>query len=919
MRQTLALAVSLAIGTDKERKKHDMETTIALVGNPNSGKTTLFNQLTGNHQYVGNWPGVTVERKTGHLKSDKNIQFVDLPGIYSLSPYSSEEVISRNYLADGHPDVIINIVDASNLERNLYLTTQLMEFGIPVVVALNLMDIVKKRGYTVKSKELSEQLQVPVVEISALRGDGLEDLVATTVKAARAGIASQPVAFAPELETALAAIEDKLPGIMPADKRRYYAIKLFERDQKAIDELGTKVSCDDIILEAESLFDDSSDAIITNERYRYIEGFIKRVHKRALTGATVSEKIDSVLTNRILALPIFVVVIALIYYISISTVGTYATDWANDGVFGDGWYLDPVAIVSNEGTAQAALDAATEPYDEAQTAINEYLSAAGEAGVNTDEIAAFIGEEAEEGADLSSPEFQAALTAFEQDAATSNVVAEYTTVDGDSAMETDYFVYYGEAGEQQAQALADERNAQIAAEGREGSAEAVVYSFDGSVVDEESGESITQGVGVAAPEDPSAYGLWIPGIPVLIGTALEAVGCVGWLYDLIMNGIVAGVGAVLGFVPQIMILFFLLAILEACGYMARVTFILDRLFRRFGLSGKTFVPMIVGTGCGVPGIMVSRTIESESARRLTVMTTTFMPCSAKLPIIALIATAVFGGVWWVAPLAYFMGIAAIIVSGIILRKTRPFMGKVTPYVMELPEYRLPRFVDLLRSMWDRAWAFIKKAGTIILLATIVVWFLSGYGIYEGQFMWVGEELMDHSFLAYFGNAFAWVFAPLGFGNWECASTVVTGLIAKENVISTMAIVYGGDPNMAWTSAYMVSLAATVGSVALVPVAAFAFMTFQLLCAPCFAAMGAIKREMGGFNKWFWAAIAWECGFAYVISLIIFQLGAWVVTGVFSLGTIVGLLFLVALIWMLFRPASKPAAPEQTNTAVKATA
>ena len=767
MRQTLALAVSLTTGTDKERNKHDMETTIALVGNPNSGKTTLFNQLTGNHQYVGNWPGVTVERKTGHLKSDKNIQFVDLPGIYSLSPYSSEEVISRNYLVDGNPDVIINIVDASNLERNLYLTTQLMEFGIPVVVALNLMDIVKKRGYTIKSKELSEQLQVPVVEISALRGDGLEDLVATTVKAAHAGIAPQPVTFAPELETALAAIEDKLPGIMPADKRRYYAIKLFERDQKAIDELGAKVSCDDIILEAESLFDDSSDAIITNERYRYIEGFIKHVHKRALTGATVSEKIDRVLTNRILALPIFVVVIALIYYISISTVGTYATDWANDGVFGDGWYLDPVAIM--------------------------------------------LGGE------------------------------------------------------------------------------------------------------------PSDTALWIPGIPVLIGTALEAVGCIGWLYDLIMDGIVAGVGAVLGFVPQIMILFFLLAILEACGYMARVTFILDRLFRRFGLSGKTFVPMIVGTGCGVPGIMASRTIESESARRLTVMTTTFMPCSAKLPIIALIATAVFGGVWWVAPLAYFMGIAAIIVSGIILRKTRPFMGKVTPYVMELPEYRLPRFVDLLRSMWDRAWAFIKKAGTIILLATIVVWFLSGYGIYEGQFMWVGEELMDHSFLAYFGNAFAWVFAPLGFGNWECASTVVTGLIAKENVISTLAIVYGGDPNVAWESAYMASLAASAGSVALVPVAAFAFMTFQLLCAPCFAAMGAIKGEMGGFNKWFWAAIAWECGFAYVISLIIFQLGAWVVTGVFSLGTIVGLLFLVALLWMLLRPASKPAVPEQTNATVKAAA
>ena len=896
-----------------------METTIALVGNPNSGKTTLFNQLTGNHQYVGNWPGVTVERKTGHLKADKNIRFVDLPGIYSLSPYSNEEVISRNYLADGHPDAIINIVDASNLERNLYLTTQLMEFGVPVVVALNQMDIVKKRGYTIKSKELSEQLQVPVVEISALRGDGMKELVATAVKAAREGTAPQPVSFTPELETALKKIEDKLPSVMPDDMRRYYAIKLFERDQKAIEELGAHVNCDDIILDAESLFNDSSDAIITNERYRYIESFIKRVHRRSITGATISEKVDAVLTNRILALPIFVVVITLIYYISISTVGTYATDWANDGVFGDGWYLDPVAIVSTEGTAQSALDAATEPYDEAQTAVNEYLTQAGEAGVNTDEIAAFIGEEAEEGADLESPEFQAALAGFEQQAASSGFVAEYTSVDEESSMETDYFVYYGEAGEEQALALADARNEEIAAEGREGSAEAVVYSFDGEVTDEETGEAITQGVGVPAPEDPSAYGIWIPGIPVLIGTALEAVGCVGWLYDLIMDGIVAGVGAVLGFVPQIMILFFLLAILEACGYMARVTFILDRLFRRFGLSGKTFVPMIVGTGCGVPGIMASRTIESESARRLTVMTTTFMPCSAKLPIIALIATAIFGGVWWVAPLAYFMGIAAIIVSGIILRKTRPFMGKVTPYVMELPEYRLPRFVDLLRSMWDRAWAFIKKAGTIILLATIVVWFLSGYGIYEGQFMWVGEDLMDYSFLAYFGNAFAWIFAPLGFNNWECASTVITGLIAKENVISTMAVVYGGDPNVAWTSAYMASLAATTGSVLLVPVAAFAFMTFQLLCAPCFAAMGAIKREMGGFNKWFWAAIGWECGFAYVIALIIFQIGAWVTTGIFSLGTIVALVFVAALIWALFRPASKPAAPEQASSAAKAAA
>ncbi len=881
-----------------------MATTIALVGNPNSGKTTLFNQLTGNHQYVGNWPGVTVEKKTGHLKGDKEVEFVDLPGIYSLSPYSNEEVVARNYLSEGSPDAIINIVDASNLERNLYLTTQLMEFGVPVVVALNQMDIVKKRGYTIKSKELSERLNLPVVEISALRGDGIEDITAAAVKAAKEGAAPIPVSFTPELETALKKIEEMLLAPMPQNLRRYYAVKLFERDEKAAAELAAKVDCDDIILETESKFDDRSDAIITNERFRYITGFISLVQKRAISGATISEKIDSVLTNRILALPIFVVVISLIYYISISTVGGYATNWANDGVFGDGWYLDPRAIVMTEGTSQAALDEATEPYEEAQTAIANYIAAADEAGVDTSEISKYLGENAEEDADLESAEYKAALAQFEKEAAQAAVVASYPSINGDTTVEKDYYVYYGEAAKAKAQAMADERNDKVAAEGRSQAVEAVIYNFDGEVTDEETGEPVAQGVGVPAPKEPSAYGIWVPGIPVIIGGALEAVGCVDWLYDLIMNGIVAGVGAVLGFVPQIMILFFLLAILEACGYMARVTFILDRIFRRFGLSGKTFVPMIVGTGCGVPGIMSSRTIESESARKLTVMTTTFMPCSAKLPIIALIATAVFGGAWWVAPVAYFMGIASIIISGIMLRKIRPFLGETTPYVMELPEYRLPRFVDLLRSMWERAWAFIKKAGTIILLATIVVWFLSNYGIYEGEFQRVGEELMDYSFLAYFGNAFAWIFTLQGFNNWECASTVITGLIAKENVIGTMAIVYGGDPSVAWSSAYMASLAETTGSVALVPVAAFAFMTFQLLCAPCFAAMGAIKREMGGLNKWFWAAIGYECGFAFAISLIIYQIGAWVTVGTFGVGTVIALALIAFMLCALFRKPSK---------------
>lgn len=735
-----------------------MSIRLALAGNPNCGKTTMFNDLTGSTQYVGNWPGVTVEKKEGRYKADKQVSITDLPGIYSLSPYTLEEVITRDYLVHEKPDAILNLVDAANIERNLYLTTQLLEMGIPVVVALNMMDIVEKRGDVIDTAKLSAKLGVPVVQTTALKGKGTKELVEAAKHAAKSGAKPAAPAFSDAIEQAIGQIASLIADVTEEDQRRWFAVKLFERDEKVLARFrfgkDTLEKLEAIITAVEDELNDDAESIITDARYQYIAEVVKPCVKKQKSGMTVSDKIDRIVTNRILALPIFALVMFVVYYVSVTTVGKALTDWANDGVFGEGWEL---------------------------------------------------------------------------------------------------------------------------------------------------------------------FGAWIPGIPTILGGALSGLGIADWLYSLIMDGIVAGVGAVLGFVPQILVLFLFLAILEDCGYMARVAFIMDRIFRKFGLSGKSFIPMLIGTGCGVPGIMASRTIESESARRLTVMTTTFMPCSAKLPIIALIATAIFGGVWWVAPLAYFMGIAAIIVSGIILRKTRPFMGKVTPYVMELPEYRLPRFVDLLRSMWDRAWAFIKKAGTIILLATIVVWFLSGYGIYEGQFMWVGEDLMDYSFLAYFGNAFAWIFAPLGFNNWECASTVITGLIAKENVISTMAVVYGGDPNVAWTSAYMASLAATTGSVLLVPVAAFAFMTFQLLCAPCFAAMGAIKREMGGFNKWFWAAIGWECGFAYVISLIIFQIGAWVVTGIFSLGTIVAIVLIAALLWALFRPASKPAAPAQADTTAKAAA
>ena len=889
-----------------------MAITIALVGNPNSGKTTLFNQLTGNHQYVGNWPGVTVERKTGTLKGHTDVQVVDLPGIYSLSPYSNEEVIARDYLERREADVIIDIVDASNLERNLYLTTQLMEFGTPVVVALNQMDIVRKRGYEIDSQALAKTLGLPVVEISALLGEGIDNVIAAAKVAADEKVAPEPCRFSPDLEDLIAHLEEDLPESVEPHLKRFHAIKLLEGDKRVVAQHGNIGDIDGHVRALEARFGDKTDAVITNERYKYITKFIDNVQKRTKDEKSTTSKADKILLNRVLALPIFVVIIAAIYYISISTVGGYATDWANDGVFGDGWFLDPIAIVQGpDAGAQGAYDADAEPFDEAQEAIATFLEAAEAEGIETDLVAAnFLAEPDEEllatlgedfEADPESAKAQAALLQFESEAAARGIIGEFTAIDGDELTETDYFVYVGAENEAKAQAMADARNEEIEAEGRSDAAEAVIYNFDGEVEsDEEEGAMVPQGIKVPAPGEPSEYGIWVPGIPVLIGALLTSIGCVDWLYDLIMDGIVAGVGAVLGFVPQIMILFFLLAILERCGYMARVTFILDRIFRRFGLSGKTFIPMIIGTGCGVPGIMASRTIESESSRHLTVMTTTFMPCSAKLPVIALISTAVFGGVWWVAPLAYFMGIASIIMSGIILKKFKSFRGETTPYIMELPEYRLPRFVDLLRSMWERAWAFIKKAGTIILLATIVVWFLSGYGIYEGEFMWVGEDLMDYSFLAYFGNSFAWLFAPLGFDNWQSASTVITGLAAKENVIGTMAIVFGGG-ELAWSSEFMQSLALTTGSVALVPIAAFSFMTFQLLCAPCFAAMGAIKREMGGFNKWFWAALGWECGWAYVIALIIYQVGKLVTIGSFGVWTVIAILFAVAILVGLFRP------------------
>ena len=828
-----------------------MSVSIALVGNPNSGKTTLFNQLTGNHQYVGNWPGVTVEKKTGTLRGDRDVEFVDLPGIYSLSPYSNEEIIARNFLSSGNPDAIVNIVDASNLERNLYLTTQLMEFGVPMIVALNQMDVVKKRGIKIKTDELARRLNVPVVEISALRGDGIEHLADKAVDTARKKRVAAPIIFDPEVEECLTQIEALLPATIPERLRRFHAIKVFERDEYEVVDHGMRKSCEEFIAKVEADLDDSSDAIITNERYRYITSFIGDVQKKTLKGLTVSEKIDRVVTNRVAALPIFVAVIALVYYLSISTVGTYFTDWINDGVFGDGWF------VASQG--REAYDEAADEYTGAQNDIDAYLTAASEAGVSTDDISEYVGADKAEDADLESDEGQAALAAFNEEAQAAGVVGTTHVVDEDS----------GEADEH-----------------------------------EVTSEMFNDALAVAEP-DPAAFGPWVPGIPVLVQGGLDAIEAPAWLSDLVLSGIVAGVGAVLGFLPQIMVLFFLLAILEGCGYMARVTFILDRMFRRFGLSGKTFIPMLVGTGCGVPGIMASRTIESESSRRLTVMTTTFMPCSAKLPAIALITTAFFGGAWWVAPSAYFLGIASIIVSGIMLKKTKPFRGETTPYIMELPEYRLPRFVDLLRSMWERAWAFVKKAGTIILLATIIVWYFSTYGIVDGAY--VAVESMDQSFLAAFGNAIAWIFAPLGWGTWEGAAAAVTGLMAKENLVSTMAVLYSGNPDVAWTTTFLQGLDAYTGGFALS--AGFSFLVFNLLCAPCVAAIGAVKREMGGFNKWFWAAIGYETGFAWVVALMFYNFSRVAAGGALDLWFWVAVIAAAVMLFMLFRPAPKDGAED----------
>ena len=846
---------------------------VALAGNPNSGKTTLFNALTGSNQYVGNWPGVTVEKKGGKLKADKSIEITDLPGIYSLSPYTLEEVVARNFLIQEKPDAILNIVDGSNLERNLYLTTQLLEMGVPVVVAVNMMDVVRKRGDEIHADQLAKELGCNVVEISALKNEGIDEVV-NCLKTIGSAAAPTPITFSAVVEEAISTIEGRLPSSVPASLKRFYAIKLLEKDSKIAAALEGAPDVSDVIAKVEKESDDDTESVIINDRYSYISTIIDHCRSKNMASQlTTSDKIDRVVTNRILALPIFVVVMFLVYYISVSTVGTIATDWANDGVFGDGWYL---------GSGQEQFDEVTEEFEGAQESVDAFEAAAEEEDL--DPASETFIEDAE----------AAGLTATYESYDDETGENETVEVDVDACQEAlDVLAPY--QGDQNAiaafEAAAIEEG--LDPESEDFADEAADAGIIATYVDED-GETQEVDADTYAEEvegsepDPTEYGMWVPGIPVLVEQGLDSIGCADWLKALILDGIVAGVGAVLGFVPQMLVLFLLLAFLESCGYMARIAFILDRVFRRFGLSGKSFVPILIGTGCGVPGIMSSRTIENQNDRRMTVMTTTFIPCGAKLPIIALFAGAVFGGEWWVAPSAYFLGIIAILCSGVILKKTRFFAGDPAPFVMELPAYHLPTIGAVLRSMWERAWSFIKKAGTIILVACILIWFISSYGFVDGVFQAVEDQ--NDSILAIIGGAICWIFAPQGFGDWQAASATITGLIAKENVVSTFGILYDGDAG--WYANVQAAFTFASG---------YAFLAFNLLCAPCFAAMGAIKREMNN-TKWFFAAIGYQCGIAWVVSLWIYQFAGLAVGEVsFNVFTVLAIATFIAFLWLLFRP------------------
>ena len=787
-----------------------MNIRIALAGNPNSGKTTLFNALTGSNQFVGNWPGVTVEKKEGRLKKHEGVTITDLPGIYSLSPYTLEEVVARNYLLGERPDAILNIVDGTNLERNLYLTTQLTELGIPVVVAINMMDIVKKNGDKINVEELSRQLGCRVVEISALKGTGIMAAAEAAVDAARNGKTVPQHTFSGSVEHALAHIEEAAVHDMPEEQQRWYAIKIFERDDKVLAALnidkGVMEHIENDIKAVEAELDDDAESIITNERYVYIGEVIKACYKKKNHGGlSTSDRIDRIVTNRWLGLPIFAAVMFIVYWVAMVGVGAPATDWANDGLFGDGWHL----LGIDGGYGKLA---------------EEY----GDASLIVDGYDAYIEENG-------------------------SLAADGT------------FTYEVENEETLA-----------------------ITTKKATMVDYEKAKATIERIG--EEPDPADYGIWVPGVPVLVGNALEKAGTADWLSGLILDGIVAGVGAVLGFVPQMLVLFLMLAFLEACGYMARIAFVLDRIFRKFGLSGKSFIPMLIGTGCGIPGIMASRTIENERDRRMTIMTTTFIPCGAKVPFIGMIAGALFGGSAWVSTSAYFIGMAAIIISGIMLKKTRMFAGDPAPFVMELPAYHWPTVGNVLRSMWERGWSFIKKAGTIILLSTIFVWFTSRFGWVDGQFAMLEEDQISLSILARIGGAIAWIFAPLGWGNWQATVASITGLVAKENIVGTLGVLYSGGSG----TVYQALAAAFTG------ITGYSFLVFNLLCAPCFAAIGAIRREMNS-PKWTWFAIGYQCGFAYAVALMINQFGGLFTGNANIIGVIAAVIVLAAIIYMLVRP------------------
>ena len=816
----------------------EKEIRIALAGNPNCGKTTLFNALTGSNQYVGNWPGVTVEKKEGRLRKHDNVIIQDLPGIYSLSPYTLEEVVSRTYLVTERPDVILNIIDGTNLERNLYLTTQLTELGIPVVVAINMMDVVKKNGDRINLNELSRELGCKVVEISALKGTGIDAAAQAAIDAAKNTKTVPMHTFSGPVEHAIAHIEEAVVHNMPEEQQRWYAIKIFERDDKVLEQLSVPADVmqhiEADIKAAETELDDDSESIITNERYVYIASIIKSCYKKKNKGGlSASDKIDKVVTNRWLGLPIFAAVMFLVYWIAMVAVGAPATDWANDGLFGDGWHL----LGIDGGYGELADEYAT-----ANDAVSGYYTLD-------------LEDEAFD-ADAALAEMKAVVPA--SDTATIQVEDEETLAVNDMT------VYYD--------AVPDGANEDTTI--GMSYLDAVAY-FEENGFDE---------------PDPADYGVWVPGVPVLVGNLLEKANAAEWLSGLILDGIVAGVGAVLGFVPQMLVLFLMLAFLEACGYMSRIAFVLDRIFRKFGLSGKSFIPMLIGMGCGVPGIMASRTIENERDRRMTIMTTTFIPCGAKVPFIAMIAGALFGGSPWVSTSAYFIGMAAIIVSGIMLKKTKMFAGEPAPFVMELPAYHWPTLSNVLRSMWERGWSFIKKAGTIILLSTIFVWFTTYFGWVDGQFQMLSEDQIDASILARIGSLIAWIFAPLGWGNWQAAVASITGLVAKENIVGTLGILYGGGEGTVYQN-----LAAHFSGIT-----GYSFLVFNLLCAPCFAAIGAIKREMNN-PKWTWFAIGYQCGFAYVIALMINQFGKLFTGSVNVIGVIAAAALLVGMIYMLFKP------------------